>query len=165
MAVFTEKEILDDIASYNDNGWDGIKNSYYANISNAIPFCLESCIEFVNTCAFAVEPDDVTRDMLNYTGHDYSEDYDAGFQKYKELVGERIFYMLSLDKEIDKASKIIPEETVNYYLDYRAQKNNNNDLKQDLAVMMSRHNASSEQIRSALRSKEIRQAAVKNHAR
>lgn len=163
----TEKEILDDLASYFENGWADIIRQYNKYIDNRYPFCEESCLDFVQSGFFAVMPYDQAEDLSKYTGEEYSVDDEDIHTKYQKFVSKKIYGMISLDKHIDQAREEyeMTPELIDYYINYRSELNRPKDFRTELGILVDKYDVSSDQLRSAIRSPEVKKSLSTDNVR
>lgn len=163
----TEKEILDDLASYFENGWADIIRQYNKYIENRYPFCVESCVDFVQSGIFEVFPYDQAEALSKYTGEEYSVDDEDIHNKYQKFVSEKIYCMVSLDKHIDSAidEYEITPELIDYYVNFRSDLNRPKDFKTELGLLVDKYDITSDQLKFAIKSPEVKKSLCTDNVR
>lgn len=172
MEKMTEKEILDDIASFfPDGGWQELIRIYDKYIADKYPFCEESCVEFAQTGYFAHGIDEHVNDLEKYTGEDYSAENIEPKEikeKYHQFIGKKIFEMAALDRYLDNLvldNFNIKTETLDYYVNYRNGLGKPMDFKTELSNLVGKYEVSIDQLKAAIRSPEVKKSLSEEIAR
>jgi len=162
LGKFTEKEILDDLASYYpEGGWKAILSQYNKYIFEKYPFCIESCVEYIKSGYFEHYRDEQADALLKYTGKDFSEEDDEKLTEiYQNYVAKKIFDMATLDRYMDSAQVQcdITPELVDYYVNFRSESVKPMDFKEELKNLVGKYDVSMDQLKSAIRSPEVKKS-------